>query len=67
MAFLPCLIFPVEKCGHGRPEGDAHQRLDDRRKELSQGRKEQVAIAGNATPESVEAELARRRLGKRGC
>ena len=33
------------------------QRLEDRRNELSQGRKEQVAIAGNATPESIEAEI----------
>ena len=31
-------------------------RLEDRRNELSQGRKEQVAIAGNATPESIEGE-----------
>ena len=33
------------------------QRLEDRRNELSQGRKEQVAIAGNATPDSIEAEI----------
>ena len=33
------------------------QRLEDRRNELSQSRKEQVAIAGNATPESIDAEI----------
>src|SRR5271157_839576 len=33
------------------------QRLDDRRNELSQGRKEQATVAGAATPESVEAEI----------
>lgn len=33
------------------------QRLEDRRNELSQGRKEQVAIAGNTTPDSIEAEI----------
>jgi len=32
-------------------------RIVARRSELSQGRKEQVAIAGNTTPESIEAEI----------
>lgn len=33
------------------------QRLSDRRNELSQARKEQVTIAGNTTPDSIEAEI----------
>ena len=33
------------------------QRLEDRRNELSQGRRDQVAIAGNTTPDSIDAEI----------
>jgi hypothetical protein len=32
-------------------------RIVARRNELSQGRKEQVAIAGNTTPESIQAQI----------
>ena len=55
---------------HGREDRTAqireHARIEQQRSQWSQGRKEQVAIAGNATPDSIEAELQAAKAAEAG-
>ena len=55
---------------HGREDRTArireHARIEQQRSQWSQGRKEQAAIAGNATPDSIEAEIQAAKVAEAG-
>ena len=55
---------------HGREDRTAqireHARIEQQRSQWSQGRKEQAAIAGNATPDSIEAEIQAAKAAEAG-